>query len=317
MAANSPDVNIEQDSKEQGEQIQRLLYRILPYWPLIAIALILGVLGANIYLKYQVSVYVAKARLVLNDDSQQKNANLQEILKIENKSVTQETEREMQVISSTELLRKVANKMQLNVSYTLEGRIKSSQYYDNIPFRLELENPELIQTTISGEAQIIENKVNFNGVLYPIDTFVRSSFGNIRWYINKDYKEKIKLDKVIISIQPIAAAARRLKGALSIAPISKSSSIVDLSLTDVIPERAVDILTNLIYLYGTSTVDYKGRMYDNTQKFLDTRLRLVEDELSGVEKNKQLYKTTEGIVDLSMQGQLYFSKLKEADVKIA
>ena len=191
MSTNSLENNIQQDSKEQGEQIQRLLFRILPYWPLILIALTLGILGAKIYLKYQVPVYVANARLVLNDDSQQKSANLQEILKIENKSTTLETEREMQVISSTELLKKVAIKMQLNVSYTLQGRIKSSQYYDNVPFKLELENPESIQSYISGEAQITGNQVSFNAVLYPMDSFVMSDFGKIRWSINKEYKEKI------------------------------------------------------------------------------------------------------------------------------
>ena len=143
MTTNSPDTYTQQDSKDQGEQIQRLVYRILPYWPLVIIALAIGFLGTKIYLKYQVPVYQASTRLVVNDDSQQKSANLQEIFRLENKSNRAETEREMQVITSSELLRKVAVKMQLNVLYIGQGRIKSTQYYDNLPFKLELENPEL------------------------------------------------------------------------------------------------------------------------------------------------------------------------------
>ena len=317
MSTNSLENNIQQDSKEQGEQIQRLVYRILPYWPLVALALLLGIGGANIYLKYQVPVYIATARLVVNDDTQQKSANLQEIFKLESKSVTSETEREMQVITSSELLRKVAIKMQLNVLYIVKGRLKSSDYYDNIPFKLQLEDPEAINTYIEGEAQIAGNQIRFNDVLYPLDSLVMSGFGKIRWSVNKDYVETVKLDKVLISIQPIGAAVGKLKGSLGISPISKGSSIVDFSMTDVVPDRAVDVLTNLIYIYGTSTVDYKGRIYENTQKFLDGRLRLVADELSGVEKKLTAYKSSEGIIDLSKEGEFYLTQLKNADAKIA
>ena len=317
MSTNSLENNIQQDSKEQGEQIQRLVYRILPYWPLVAIALLLGIGGANIYLKYQVPVYIATARLVVNDDTQQKSANLQEIFRLESKSVTSETEREMQVITSSELLRKVAIKMQLNVLYIVKGRLKSSDYYSNIPFKLELEDPEAINNYFSGEAQIAGNQIRFNDVLYPLDTFVMSGFGKIRWSVNKDYVETIKLDKILIYIQPIGAAVGKLKGSLGISPISKGSSIVDFSMTDVVPDRAVDVLTNLIYIYGTSTVDYKGRIYENTQKFLDGRLRLVADELSGVEKKLTAYKSSEGIIDLSKEGEFYLNQLKTADARIA
>ena len=317
MATNSPDINTVQDSKEQGEQIQRLVYRILPYWPLVIIALTISIIATKIYLKYQVPVYAAGARMVINDDTQQKSANLQEIFKIENKSVTSETEREMQVMTSTELLKKVAIKMQLNVLYMGIGRIRSSQYYQNIPFTLELEDPELINTYTSGEAKISGNKINFNGILFPIDSLVTSTFGNIRWHLNKDYNEKVPLNKVTVEIQPISAAIGKLKGSLSITPISRVTSIVDLSFTDVVPERAVDVLTNLIYLYGSSTIDYKSRIYENTKKFLDGRLQLVADELSGVEKSMVAYKSKEGIVDLSKEGDFYLNKLKETDAKIA
>ncbi|MDN3658912.1 polysaccharide biosynthesis tyrosine autokinase [Ferruginibacter paludis] len=305
------------NSKERGEQIQRLVYRILPYWPFVVILLVLGIVGANIYLRYQVPVYLASARMVVNDDSQQKSTNLQEIMRIEYKSNSAETEREMQVITSSELVKKVVIKLQLNILYIGKGRIKSTEFYNSLPFKLELENPEQIRNTTIGEAKMIGNKIEFNGILYPMDTLVPSPIGNIRWINNRQYTELAPLDKATISIQPINAAIGRIKGALSVAPITKISSIVDLTLTDIIPERAVDILENLIYIYGTSTVDYKSKMYENTQKFLDARLRLVADELNGVEQKQSAYKTKEGIVDLSKEGEFYLDKIKEADSKIA
>ena len=92
--SNQQDFGIQEQVVDQGEQIQRLLYRILPFWPLIVLAVALGVVSARIYLRYQVSVYMAKARLVVNDETQQKSANLNEIIKLDTRNLSSETERE-------------------------------------------------------------------------------------------------------------------------------------------------------------------------------------------------------------------------------
>ena len=76
-------------------------------------------------------------------------------------------------------------------------------------------------------------------------------------------------------------------------------------------------LENLISLYGSSTVDYKSRISANTLRFLDERLRLVSQELSGVEGNLQNYKSTQGITDLSAEGTLFLDQLKQTDAKIS
>lgn len=88
------------------------------------------------------------------------------------------------------------------------------------------------------------------------------------------------------------------KNSLTIKPISKQSTILELTYHDQMPGRGVVILENLLSLYGSTTVDYKSRISDNTLRFLDDRLRLVSEELSGVEKDLQTFKTTQGIVDL-------------------
>ena len=80
MANNQQEFGpLQDESVDQKEQIQRLIYRILPFWPLIVLAAIAGFLCAKVYLRYQVPIYVVKARIVVNDETQ-KSANLNEIL---------------------------------------------------------------------------------------------------------------------------------------------------------------------------------------------------------------------------------------------
>lgn len=311
--------NSQDDVLDKNEQIQRFIYRLLPFWPFIIVALIIGYIGAKIYLRYQMPIYSVKARMIVNDQTEQKSANLQEILKIDTKNLTSETEKEIQILSSKDLLTKVANKMQLNVTYSQKGRILTKQFYgDDLPFYIEMESPDSVKNIITGMASLVDDKtVKFGEEVYPVDSLISSQFGNIRWRRSKNLSDFKSKEEYIVTIRPLIMTVNNLKSSIRIEPISKQSSILDVSYLDEIPARAVAILNNLIYLYGTSAIDYKSRIYQNSQVFLDKRLNLIADELSGVEKDLEKFKSSQGIVDLSSEGVLYLNQVKEADKKIS
>jgi tyrosine-protein kinase Etk/Wzc len=323
MATNNPnsnytvDMEVQEQSLEKNQQLQYFLFRIFPFWPLIFLALALGISAGYVFLRYATPIYQVKARVVVNDDSQQKSANLQEIIKLDTRNLSSEAEREIEILKSTNLLRKVVSQLQLNVRYGQQGNIKSGQAYYNIPFKLELENPDSIKSVVSGEVKVTGKQIEFNGKVYPVDTFVGSYFGNIRWHINQNYRAYEGSGKWLVTVSPVSPTARQIKGGLSVVPISKQSSILDIGYIDPFPDRAVQIINTLISVYGSSLVDYKSRIYENTQHFLDGRLNLVSEELTGVEKRLQAYKTSAHIIDLSSEGSLYLGKLKAADTKIS
>lgn len=317
MPTNTQEFNSIDENVDSNKQLQHFLYRVLPYWPLLLLAIIVAATGVHYYLKFQVPIYVAKARLVVNDETQQKSANLQEIVKLDTRNLSSETEREIEILQSRDLLKKLVLKLQLNVNYTFKGRVRTVDYYENTPIILELENPDSVTKTLTGFAEIIDNYVLYKTIKFPIDSLIDTDFGRIRWRLNPKSNPGPGNNKIIVTIQPVATAVSRIKSVLSLEPISKQSSILDIIYRDPVPSRGVTILNNLIALYGSTTVDYKSRIYENTQKFLEDRLRLVSEELNGVEKNLQSYKTTTGITDLGAEGQLYLSQLKNADTKIS
>ncbi|MFT3682718.1 MAG: hypothetical protein QM791_20845 [Ferruginibacter sp.] len=98
MKQLTEDLNAESEFSDKGEEVQRVLYRILPYWPVMLLGVILGFIGARIYLRYQVPVFTAKARVIVNDNTEQKSANLQEVLKLDTRNLSSETEREIQIL---------------------------------------------------------------------------------------------------------------------------------------------------------------------------------------------------------------------------
>lgn len=309
--------NLNDESFDQKQDTQRLIFRIVPYIPLIIFFLLLGVAGGYLVIRYATRIYAVKARLIVNDDSQQKSSNLLEIVQLDTRNLSAETEKEMQILSSGDLLSQLVSKLQLNVKYSQKGYFKSGQAFEKVPFKLELIQPDSIDNKISGEVRIINNTIHFNGVVYPVDTMVKASWGLARWHINNDYKKDAVNEKWFVTVQTVGESVGEVKNSLLIRPITKQSAILELIYTDEVPERGVEILKNLITLYGAAGVDYKSRISANTLRFLDDRLRIVSDELNGVEKNLQNYRTSQGVIDLGAEGDLLLRQSKDADIKIA
>lgn len=314
---NSVEFNdTQEDSLTQNQNLQKLLFRILPYWPLILLAFAIGFVGAKIYLRYATKVYAVKARVIVNDDSQQKTSNLLDVMQqLDTRNMSTETEKQMEILRSRNLIDLLSKKLQLNVQYSLKGHVTSGQSYKNVPFKLILQDPDSILSNFTGDVQIIGNKIKFDNYLYPCDTFIESSFGKIKWHINDN--SQLVNNKWFIDLEPISNSVDRIQKALTIEPISKQSSILSISYYDALPGRGLTIVDSLLALYGSTTIDYKSRMSENTLLFLDERLALVSGDLNDVEEKLQNYKTKNNIVDLTAQGGVILDQLKETDSKIS
>src|SRR5690606_6685045 len=70
---------------------------------------------------------------------------------------------------------------------------------------------------------------------------------------------------------------------ISVAPVNKNASVLKISLTDPVKEKAKDIINMLIDVYNQDAIDDKNLMASNTVNFINTRLRELVAELSGVE----------------------------------
>ena len=291
--------------------LKRIFFRILPYWPLFPIVIILLLAGARFYLKYQVPVYQLTTRLVVNDGEQEKGNNLFQVFRVNNPD--KETEREKEILQSTSLITQVVKDNQLNVRWTKKGRVASIPQFDNLPLELLLESPDSVKKMETGPVKLVAvNRVEFKGVIYPMDSLVGSSFGKIRWHLNDSSQFTNEWELVIM---PLKSATRLFRGQLTAAPITKQSSLIDLSLLETVPARGDFFLNALLDQYGKNNVAFKNRVYQNTVRFVEERLSIVSDELNGVESKLQNFKSKEGIFNLGAQGEMYLNQLKETDQK--
>ena len=80
---------------------------------------------------------------------------------------------------------------------------------------------------------------------------------------------------------------------------SRMSSILDLQLRDVSPERAADMLNMLITIYNEENIKDKNQVAVNTSDFINERLQIIEKELGGVEQKIQEFKQANDMIDVN------------------
>ena len=185
MIPTNIEFNNPNNQSGNNNELKRVIFRIIPFWPLAVLIISLFMFCAYLYLRYAIPVYEANARLIVNDDSQQKSANILEAFKIDTRNISNETERELEVLRSKDLLRKLVVMLQLNVQYSQKGFVRDGQFNHKLPVELTLENPDSIKAPLFGEVKIVNGQVNYLGETFPTDTLVRTRFGNVRWHINK------------------------------------------------------------------------------------------------------------------------------------
>ena len=262
--------------------------------------------------------YGAQAQIVVNDNSQDKdnNLNASSVNQSEDAKLS-EVEKQIEIIRSTALLADVANKLNLNVQYSENGTFKPNAQLLDFPLNIELVSPASVKKEVLGRIRIIASKkqVQFDDKVYPADTVVNTPLGKVRWNINDSTITKNKIFHV--KVLPLSALAEQLEKRFTVSPLSKQSSILELKIIDEDPERAERILNTIIEVYGESDQVDKKKLLENTLNFIDDRLRLVSTDLKGVETSLRDYKSQGGITDLANEGHIYLDQVKVNDQRLS
>jgi capsular exopolysaccharide synthesis family protein len=94
------------------------------------------------------------------------------------------------------------------------------------------------------------------------------------------------------------------------------STMIDLSYTDASTAEAERVLYLIIDVYKKKWMDSKRELTKMTSHFIDTRLALLEQDLSIVDDSIATYKSSYGITDLQHVSDIYLKQQTESDAEI-
>jgi capsular exopolysaccharide synthesis family protein len=304
--------------RNPGLDFTQLWLRHIVYWPFFLLLFLLAFGGAWLYLHIKNPVYVADAKILIKDEK--KGSENTEAMNFLNLMGTKKLlENEKDVISSKTIILQTVKNLGLYASVFKKQGLRTIPAYVTSPITIELQKPDLL----SEESDDIyftynpkDSTVIIDELAYPIKKWVTVNGQVIRFLPHKsDASDKNKNYFFILSNPSVVADDIRER--LEVTPSSKLSSILDLQLKDEVPERAKDILNDLMVVYGQANMHDKNVLAQNTMAFVEERLTQVAKELDSVEARMQKYKSSKGAFNIDTQSDLFLKNVSENDQKLS
>ncbi|MDV7395615.1 hypothetical protein RZS08_29775, partial [Arthrospira platensis SPKY1] len=122
-------------------------------------------------------------------------------------------------------------------------------------------------------------------------------------------------------IHVLALSARDMAGYflgnIEVQITGEESSTLKLSLKDVSPYRARDVLAALMDEYNKASVEEKNLTFKNTIDLINQRVEMIELELSEAERDVESYKQRYQTVELSAEGSMLMNELSVYNKELA
>jgi capsular exopolysaccharide synthesis family protein len=327
---NLPDTALSEE--DGGLNLKKLAYTLLQYWLWFVISVFICLLCAFTYLRYATPVYKVSSKILIKDDKNTSPSfNPQDLLgELDIFNTQNNVNNEQQVLNTYYLLKQVVDEMQLNVSCYAVGGIKSTELYNNNPFKVQLITlkdsipTQVFKLKFSGNdsftinSDSINASFRFNDIIKtPHARFiVKRNDNGISPSPNMDYKIQISTPDVV--------AENYLKK-ITLNITDKQASVIEISLQETVPQKGEDILNKLYEVYTRMNEEDKDKIADSTISFINDRLAVVSTELSGVEKNIEQFKVQNQLsTDIPEQVKLTLNnasdvqkQLTEQDVAIS
>lgn len=295
------------ERKVQPLNLKKEIGKYLRKWPWFLLSIALFYTAAKIYLRYTEPQYFTKTSLKLQE-AKGKNATALTDLKNLGVGVSgnDELQGETQIIVSKPILAKVAEKLNLEVSFFSLGAIKEIELYNNTSLTgkiIKIANPDSFSSATYSLNPVNNNSFKLEGssTVYRFGTPSKFPFGTVQIDLKPGTRLSTPIKVVFRSIDNVVAG---LESGITVTLPPNKGLLMDLSLVGPVPRKSEDILNELSKQYIIDGINDKNQEAQNTQDFINDRLAIITDDLSGIEGEKERFKRTNQITNLETQANL-------------
>jgi capsular exopolysaccharide synthesis family protein len=290
------------------------------YWFILFIGL--GVIIGGAYLYNATKFYGATVELLIKPQKDPFKDALSESLPSAPRK--EDIANEVKIIKSTKLIDETIKKLNLDIGYYIEGRLKTGEVYKGTPFSVvgkltakSLYNAPFEIKIISAESFIVE--INTDGY-----KFKRTSKFGVP-VINDKFSFIVTADSTIINRSTKTSEIpyifkfknhdeliKKYQHALTIEK-DQTATVIKISLEDEVEDKAIDFLNTLINNYIENSVEVQRTVNENTVRFIDAQLADVENQLNSVESNLESFQKSRTTLNLGEESGMLYQRVVDFD----
>ena len=319
--------NAEEYRRNEDEiDLRMLFYNLKKHWHYFLFSILFFSVGALLYIRYTLPVYEATTSVIIKDT---KNAskNIEDILSGDMFGNNKNIATEIGILQSRTVLEKTFKELNLDVSFYSKSGLLNYPLYKTTPFLVKV----LAISEGIYEEEFHISSFDSSGFKLEIEAdnrFVK----NFKYSRTHTYGEEIKTPyfslivsrnlpafsflkdkKYFFTVNSVNKLLAYYKENMSVMPLNKEATIVQITVYDKIPERALDFLNTLGKVYIGRDLEDKSSVAALTLKFVDEQLDEISKKLNASEIELQKFKEQKGTVDLSEESKAYLERVTSVD----
>lgn len=321
-----------ENPEENSFNLYEIIFKYLVYWPWFVASVLVCLVLAFVYLRYQAPVYnVTASVLIKEEDSRNRSMGaaggaLEALQSMGGFSMSNNFDNEVEILQSRTLIKKVITHLGLYIS-TGEKRLfgYNTALYKTSPLEVYM-SPE--------EADKLEGGIKLH-LTYTPDNHLKA---NAEYVLNE---EKLEIEKtfdklpavfptpagvlsitakdsllaewqkenkgnleLITSINSPTAVAKAYGENLTVEATSKTTTIAQMAVKNTSRQRAIDFINCLVAFYNQDANDEKNEVAMKSAEFIEDRIQIINQELGTTETQLANFKQKSGLTDLTSDAQL-------------
>ena len=318
------------EEKEEKTDFKAILFKYAIHWPWFLACTLLCMAGAWLYLCYTPSVYNISASVILkdNDKNSKASSGMADLEDLGFYSSINNFDNEVEILQSRTLIKKVVEELDLYISYATKSSFHDIELYKSSPVKVwitpeeaqKLPAPARLHLTLQpGNKLNVKLRIGeeeYNKQFDKLPALLTTPSGTFS-FTPKDSTTVQSTQEIMATVSSPRSVANAYRGALSIEPTSKSTTIAQISVKSTHTQRGMDFINKLVEVYNRDANDDKNEVATKTAEFIDERIKIINGELGTTEQELETFKRDAGLTDLKSDAQLALSENSEYEKKRA
>lgn len=257
---------------------------------------------AFLYLRYSQPIYESKTVLQINDNK------ADEVLRLEgigqNENIIAEV---IEQIHSKVFLKRIVEKLDLEVSYYSEGTFKNNELYLSSPFLLKI---NLKNKSLEGQQIYVKLNDALDGGTIKYGNTIRN-FRLNTWFNNSDFDINIYLNPKMdanqvrnniatnkafyFTVRDVNSVTSELQSKLEVKVVNEMAKTILIKIKDINSIKVADVANTISEEFLTYDVERKSESSRNILDFIDSQLGMVYNDLKNTESDLKKFKQEKNI----------------------
>jgi capsular exopolysaccharide synthesis family protein len=331
--------NLKDTVNEESFDLKELIYKMLGYWYLFAISVIITLAIAYFINKTTIPVYEISSTVLIQTDKSMIEDKFRSGFDISSSYILFNN---IGILKSYSLTQEALKNLKFNVAYFLENRFNDIELYKECPFRFIIDSASsqpLFTDILVHFNSPQDISIEINGKNVQLYSFLTRRYVDFRKELKINHQAKVNQKFLFGSfggtiVPEIGTDLKACVGKTYIIRLyddlsligafrsfrvteTKYSSIVTISIQGNNTKKLADFLNSLSNEFIAKGLEKKNMIADNTIRFIDSQLGEVGDSLSFSEKRLQDYRANQSIMNVDFQTQQVFSALENLQNKKA